>query len=64
MAASENEIDGAIVVEIGGDQARAGGVEAETAFRGDVGEGAVAIVAPENIVRGCFASTRRRWAAW
>src|SRR5277367_3002587 len=47
----EDEIDGAVVVEIGGDEASAGGVDAEGGFGADVGKGAVAIVAPKNVVR-------------
>ena len=49
-AARENEIDGAVVVEIRCDEARAGGVEVEGAFGGHVGERAVAVVAPKNVV--------------
>src|SRR5712664_912115 len=50
-AARKNEIDGAIVVEVGSDEAGAGGVKAQSGFGGNVGEGAVAIVAPKNVVR-------------
>ena len=58
LAAGEDEIDGAIVVEIAGGEASAGGVEVESGFGGDVGEGAVAVVAPENIVRGLLRGAR------
>src|SRR5260221_7761143 len=50
-AAGKNKIDGAIVVEIGSDEAGAGGVDAQSRFSGNVGERAVAVVAPENVVR-------------
>src|ERR1700722_18012 len=53
-AAGKNKIDGAVVVEIGGDQAGAGGVEAQTGFGRDICERAVAIIAPEKIVRRRF----------
>ena len=62
-ASSKNKIDGAIVIEIRSDKAGACSVEAETAFCGDVGERAIAIVAPEKIVGCCFARTGRAWAA-
>ena len=58
-AAGKNEIDGAIVVEVGGDEACAGGVDAERGFGGDVGESAVAIVAPESVVSGVCACAPR-----
>ncbi len=53
IASRKNKIDGAIVVEIGGDQARAGGVEVETTLSAHVRERAVAVVAPEKIVSCC-----------
>ncbi len=53
-AASENEINRAIVVEIGGNQARTGRVDSQPGVGGNVREGAVAVVAPQNIVRLCF----------
>ncbi len=58
LSARDDEIDSAIVVEIGGGKARAGGVEIESGFGGDVGEGAVAVVAPENVVRGFLRGAR------
>ena len=54
IAAGDHEIDGAVVVEIRGDEACASGVEAESGFGGDVGKRAVTVVAPENVVRCCF----------
>ena len=59
--AGENEIDGAIVVEIRSDDASARSVNAETRFGGDIRESAIAIVAPENVVGFCFRgrATRR-----
>ena len=48
-AAGKNKIDGAIVVEIGGDQACGGGGEPRPLAGGDVGEGAVAVVAPQRL---------------
>ena len=53
-AAGDHEIDGAVVVEIRGHEACAGGVEAESGFGGDVGKRAVTVVAPENVVRCRF----------
>src|SRR5260370_14872411 len=50
-AACKNEIDGAIVVKVRGDEAGASCIDAESGFGGNIGEGAVAIVAPENIMR-------------
>src|SRR5260370_31174207 len=50
-AACKNEIDGAIVVEVGSDEAGASRIDAESGFGGNVGAGAVAIVAPENVAR-------------
>src|SRR5580692_8544293 len=51
VAACKNEVNSAVVVEIRGDESSACGIEAKTAFGGYVGERAVAIVAPKNIVR-------------
>src|SRR6266849_2157143 len=52
-AAGENEIDGAVVVEVGRDEASPGGVNAEAGFRRDSRERAVTVVAPEDVVRLC-----------
>src|SRR5258706_306831 len=49
-AAGKNKIDGAIIVEIGSDEARAGGVDAKSRFSRNICERAVAVVAPENVV--------------
>src|SRR5690348_1628959 len=54
-AARDHEIDGAVVVEIGGDDACARGLEAQRSFGGDIGKRAVTVVAPEDVVGGGFA---------
>ena len=50
-SAGEDKIDGAIVVEVGGNHARATG-DPQCSFRGHVGKGAVAIISPQNVMRG------------
>ena len=58
-ASRKNEIDSAIIVEICGDQTCSGSVEAETAFGGYVCESAIAVVAPQEIVRRRFTGSSR-----
>ena len=49
--AGENKINGAIVVEVGGDEACASGGDAEGGVGRNVRESIVAVVAPQSVVR-------------
>src|SRR6516165_10302561 len=54
-ATSENKIDGAVIVEVRGDDAGPGRVDAKAGFLGNIGEGGIAVVAPQCV----FASFSR-----
>src|SRR5215831_17771362 len=54
-ATSENKIDCAVIVEVGGDDAGPGRVDAKAGLLGNIGEGGIAVVAPQCV----FASFNR-----
>ena len=51
LPSGDNEINGAVVVEVAGHNACARGGDAERRFRGNIREGAVGVVAPQDVVR-------------
>src|SRR5579859_2722953 len=57
--ARNDKINRAIVVEIRRHDSSTGSIEAESGFPGNVGESAVAVVAPKNVVRFRFGSGGR-----
>src|SRR5262252_8756701 len=60
-ATSKNKIDGAVIVEVCGDNAGPRRVDAKAGFLGNIGEGRIAVVAPQ-FVLGFFSRGFRRHA--
>src|SRR5215470_4530402 len=60
-ATSKNKIDGAVIVEVRGDDAGPRRVDAKAGFLGNIGEGRIAVVAPQ-FVLGFFSRGFRRHA--
>src|SRR5215469_10499366 len=48
-ATSKNKIDGAVIVEVRGDDAGPRRVDAKAGFLGNIGEGGIAVVAPQSV---------------